>query len=89
MTRQLWRERFNLPGAANHGREQPGYALRGGIPFQNPFSFESTIDKPFITRTAETFIPLDVWNTAALFFLSQVPNEPGARSEPYYFDLAI
>lgn len=61
----------------------------GGIAFQNPFGFETTIDKPFITRSAETFIPLDVWNTAALFFVSTIPDQPGARSEPYYFDLEI
>jgi hypothetical protein len=61
----------------------------GGMPYQNPFGFESTIDKPFIIRTAETFIPLDVWDTAALFFVSTMPNQAGARSEPYYFDLEI
>lgn len=61
----------------------------GGIPHQNPFSFDATIDKPFITRSGETFIPLDVWDTAALFFFSTLPEQPGARSEPYYFDLEI
>jgi hypothetical protein len=61
----------------------------GGLPFQNPFNFEIIIDKPFITRSAETFIPIDVWDTAALFFLSTLPDQPGARSEPYYFDLEI
>ena len=38
----------------------------GGVPHQNPFGFSSTVDKPFITRSSEMFIPLDVWNTAAL-----------------------
>lgn len=61
----------------------------GGVPFQNPFGFETTIDKPFITRSAETFIPIDVWDTAALFFFSTLPDQTGARSEPYYFDLEI
>ena len=61
----------------------------GGIPHQNTFNFSATIDKPFITRSAETFIPLDVWNTAALFFLATLPDQAGARSEPYYFDLEI
>jgi hypothetical protein len=61
----------------------------GGIPHQNPLAFSATIEKPFVTRSAETFIPLDVWNTAALFFLSTLPDQPGARSEPYYFDLEI
>jgi len=55
----------------------------------NPFSFSVTIEKPFITRSAETFIPLSVWNTAALYFISTLPSEPGGRSEAYYFDLAI
>ena len=58
----------------------------GGIPFQNPFAFSATIEKPFITRSAETLIPIDVWDTAALFFFSTLPDQPGARSEPYYFD---
>ena len=61
----------------------------GGIPHQNPFAFSATIEKPFTTRSAETFIPLDVWDTAALFFFSTLPDQPGARSEPYYFDLEI
>jgi hypothetical protein len=61
----------------------------GGIPHQNQIGFSTTIDKPFITRSAETFIPLDVWNTAALFFFSTLSDQAGARSEPYYFDLEI
>jgi hypothetical protein len=61
----------------------------GGMPHQHPFNFSATVDKPFITRSAETFIPLDVWNTAALFFLATLPDQAGARSEPYYFDLEI
>jgi hypothetical protein len=61
----------------------------GGMPHQNPFGFSAKLDKPFITRSAEIFIPIDVWNTAALFFLTTLPAQPGARSEPYYFDLEI
>jgi hypothetical protein len=61
----------------------------GGVPFRLPFSFEAVVDKPFITRSGEAFIPLEVWETAALFFLSTLPDQPGARSEPYYFDLEI
>lgn len=60
----------------------------GGIPFQNPFQFSATVEKPFITRSAETFIPLDVWNTAALFFLATL-SQVGEISEPYFFDLEI
>ncbi|MGM4998688.1 hypothetical protein AB8A05_08135 [Tardiphaga sp. 538_B7_N1_4] len=61
----------------------------GGMPFQNPIQFSTSLDKPFITRSAETFLPLDVWNTAALYFLSSLPAQTGERSEPYYFDLEI
>jgi hypothetical protein len=61
----------------------------GGVPFQNPIAFTATIEKPFITRSAETHIPLEVWNTAALFFCSTLPDQIGARSEPYYFDLDV
>jgi hypothetical protein len=62
---------------------------RGGFPFRTDIGFSATIEKPFITRSSETFIPLSVWNTAAVFFLATLPAQPGARSEPYYFDLEI
>ena len=61
----------------------------GGIPFQNPIQFSVSIDKPFITRSTEIFIPLNIWNTAALFFLATLSTQAGERSEPYYFDLEI
>ena len=61
----------------------------GGIPHQNPIGFSAAYNKPFITRSAETFIPLDVWNSGALFFAATLPAQPGSRSEPYYFDLEI
>lgn len=61
----------------------------GGVPFQNPIQFSATIDKPFITRSAEIFIPLDIWNSAALFFLATLTNQAGEMSEPYFFDLEI
>jgi hypothetical protein len=61
----------------------------GALPGNNPFTFSSSLEKPFITRSAETFIPLDVWNTAALFFISTLPAQAGARSEPYYFEVQV
>lgn len=61
----------------------------GGVPFQNPLRFTASTDKPFITKSAETFIPLDVWNTAALYFLVNLTGPAGTRSEPYFFDLQI
>ncbi len=61
----------------------------GGVPFQSGYVFSASLDKPFITRSAETFIPLDVWNTAAFFFLSTMSNQVGEKSDPYYFDLEI
>lgn len=61
----------------------------GGVPFQHPFEFTASINKPFITRSGEIFIPLDVWNTGALFFVSTLSDQIGGRSEPYYFDLEI
>lgn len=56
---------------------------------QNVIAFSASTEKPFITRSAETFIPLDVWDTAALFFISTMPMQTGSKSEPYYFDLQI
>lgn len=61
----------------------------GGMPAQNPFRFSAALDKPFITKSAEIFIPLDVWNTAALYFLVNLTGPAGTRSEPYFFDLQI
>jgi hypothetical protein len=60
-----------------------------GTPSENVIAFSSSTEKPFITRSAETFIPLDVWDSAALFFISTMPMQTGAKSEPYYFDLHI
>ena len=61
----------------------------GGVPYTHPFSFSATVEKPFITKTGEIFIPIDVWETAALYFVSTMPSQNGATSEPYYFDLEI
>ncbi|MGY4437052.1 hypothetical protein ACVWWO_009529 [Bradyrhizobium sp. F1.13.1] len=61
----------------------------GGVPFVQPFSFYGTVEKPFVTRSGEVFLPLNVWNTAALFFVATLPTQAGSRSEPYYFDLEI
>jgi hypothetical protein len=58
-------------------------------PGRSPFTFSMTMEKPFITRASETYIPLDVWNTAAVYFLATLPTDAAARSEPYYFDLEI
>jgi hypothetical protein len=41
----------------------------------------------FITKSAGIFVPLDIWNTAALYFIATLPSQVGARSEPYFFDL--
>lgn len=71
------------------GNDSFTLASPGAVPFTHPFSFSAVLEKPFITRTAETFIPLNVWNTAALYFLVSLPQKVGSRSDPYYFDLSI
>jgi hypothetical protein len=58
-------------------------------PGKNPIAFSGTMEKPFITRSSETFIPIDVWNTAAVYFLATLPAEAASKSEPYYFNLEI
>lgn len=65
------------------------FSAPGGVSFQSPFEFSSIIEKPFLTRTGETFIPLNVWNTAALFFVSTLPAQTGSISDAYYFDLEV
>jgi hypothetical protein len=74
---------------SNIGNEQITLSALGGVAFINPFRFSVSLDKPFITRSAETYIPLDVWNTGAPYILSTLPAQIGSRSEPYYFDLQI
>ena len=63
----------------------------GGMSFQHPFEFSASLEKPFITpnRPAEIFLPLSIWNTAALFLISDLPVKSGERSQPYYFDLKL
>jgi hypothetical protein len=71
---------------------QDAFVLNGApnaFPGNNPISFSSTNEMPFITRSAETFLPLDVWNTAALYFVATLSPQVGSKSEPYYFDLEI
>jgi hypothetical protein len=43
---------------------------------------------PFIARENNVFIP-HVWENAALFFIATLPNEPGARSPPFFFDAQV
>jgi hypothetical protein len=49
----------------------------------------TTVPMPFITRTSETFPPLDVWNEAAMFFVATLPDTPGSKSDPFSFDVSI
>jgi hypothetical protein len=62
---------------------------QNSIPFVHPFSFKSVMPLTFITKSAGIFVPLDIWNTAALYFIATLPSQVGARSEPYFFDLKI
>jgi hypothetical protein len=56
---------------------------------RNLFKFSAEQEKPFITKSTEIWLPIEVWDTGALFFLATLPPEVGGRSEPYYFDLQI
>ncbi len=44
---------------------------------------ETTISKA--REQPKAFPPLNVWNEAALFFLSTLPDTPGAKADPFYF----
>jgi hypothetical protein len=65
---------------------QPKTGGRGWI---HELEWSVSLPLPFITRETPTFIPLSVWNHAALFFLATLPDEPAARSKPFLFDAQI
>jgi hypothetical protein len=58
-------------------------------PAINPFEFSASTNLAFVTRSAEPFIPLQVWNTAALQLIGTTPAELNGKSEPYFFDLVV
>ena len=60
-----------------------------GTPFIHPLEWSASIQVPFITRETETFIPLSVWEQAALFFIATMSDEPTARSAPFFFDVQV
>jgi len=60
-----------------------------GTFFEHLFQWSATVPLPFITRENDVFIPLDVWQNAALFFIATLPDESGARSAPFFFDVQI
>lgn len=60
-----------------------------GIAFLHPMEWSNTITLPFITRETTTFIPLSVWENAALFFIATLPDAPEAKSEPFFFEAQI
>jgi hypothetical protein len=55
----------------------------------NPFSFSISTPAAFLTKQAEIFIPLNVWNAAAMRLIETTPNQVNAKSEPYVFEIAI
>jgi hypothetical protein len=64
---------------------QDAFVLNGApnaLPGNNPISFWSTNEKPFIIRSAETFLPLDVWNAAALYFVATLSPKSDQNPSP-------
>jgi hypothetical protein len=60
-----------------------------GTPFLHDVQWSNSLQLPFITRDTETYIPLTIWENAALFFIATMPEAPDATSEPFYFDVQI
>lgn len=60
-----------------------------GIPFRHEIQWSTSVSVPFITRETEVFLPLDVWQHAALFFVATLSDEPRARSDPFIFHAQI
>lgn len=84
--------------ASNHNLDGIKFKLNGpyltmesenNVAFRHQFSFKSKVPLNFITKSADIFIPFDIWNTAALFFIATLPTERGSHSNPYFFDLNI
>jgi hypothetical protein len=59
------------------------------VPFIHSLQWSATVSLPFITRETDVFIPLDVWENAALFFIATLSDDPPARSEPFFFDAQV
>jgi hypothetical protein len=59
-----------------------GPASGPGNFFQHPILWSMTVPLPFITRENNVFIPLDVWENAALFFIATLSDELNPRSAP-------
>jgi hypothetical protein len=60
-----------------------------GAFFEHSLQWSATLPLPFISRENDVFIPLDVWHNAALFFIATLPDDPGARSAPFFFDVQV
>jgi hypothetical protein len=67
----------------------PKPGVVGGTPFTHPLDWSASLQVPFITREIDTFIPISVWETAAIFFIGTMPDQPNAHSEPYFFDVEV
>jgi len=60
-----------------------------GSPFVHPLELSATVPVTFITRETSIYIPIDVWENAALFFIATLADTPNAKSEPFFFDAQI
>jgi hypothetical protein len=56
---------------------------------QNSFAFSASTSAAFITKQADAFIPLNIWNAAAIRFVETTPDQANGKSEPYIFELSI
>jgi hypothetical protein len=68
---------------------RPRAGVQGAPGFVHPLEWSVSVPLPFITRETRTIIPLPIWEHAALFFIATLPDDPGAKSEPFFFDAQI
>ncbi len=60
-----------------------------GTPFIHPLQWSVSLPIPFITRETAVYIPIDVWEHAALFFIATLSDEPHSKSKPFFFDAQV
>ena len=74
---------------AESNRVTFGSKTAPSTPFSHDLQWSASLPLPFITRETPVFIPLGLWQHAALFFIATLPDEPGAKSAPFFFDVQI
>lgn len=59
-----------------------------GVTF--PLKFQQNVPPiAFLGKRVESWIPIELWNQALIYFIATLPETPGARSPPLTFNVAV